>query len=355
MTPRRSPGPARPASHRPPGTGAGQVPPVRQPAEPTRVRVSAPADFLGLVPYLLGFCPKESLVLLLVRDGRVTLTARVDRPPPAAASTVAEQFLVLAGQADATGMVLFSYSADPEPARALLEHLVVELEPHGLVDALYVDHTRWWSLMCRGGCCPPEGTPYDLRTHPLAAEAVYAGLSMAPGRDDVEARVSGPAPADVDRLGRLARETASALGGLPVRRRQELMAADVAAFLAEPRGISDSDCVRLAVLAGDVQVRDVAWSRMSRADIDDHLDLWGQVVERAVTSWAPAPMCLLGMAAWISGNGALQNCCCSRARQCDPSYTMATLLEDINQRALPPTFWDELAAEVRAGVGPLAG
>jgi len=320
-----------------------------------RIKASTPADLLGLVPYLLGFCPQESLVVLLLRDGLVLLTARIDLPPPTAAAGALRQLRGLAEQHDAAGMVLFAYAADPQPTKQLVDVLIDGLEPHGLLDALYVDDSRWWSLMCPTGCCPEEGTPFDLSSHPMAAEAVYAGLTLAAGRTEIEARVAGPAGQDHDRLDALTADARSELAHLSSAERCGQMAVLVGEFLAAPRRLTDAECARLAVLARDVSVRDVAWTSMSRQAADDHVDLWEQVVARSVSPWEVAPLCLLGMAAWISGNGALQNCCTERALRADPRYSMAVLLDDINQRALPPTFWDLIATDLERSLGPLAG
>ncbi|MBA3530017.1 MAG: DUF4192 domain-containing protein, partial [Propionibacteriaceae bacterium] len=315
----------------------------RSTTSPPRVKVSTPADLLGLVPYLLGFCPQESLVVLLIRDSAVLLTARVDIPPVEATVPLIEQFAGLAERHKASGMVLFAYSEDAASARELVEGLVAGLERHGLLDALYVAADRWWSLMCDQACCPAEGTPYDLSTHPMAAEAVFAGLTAAPGRSAVEALVSGPPADDLDRLVEVSRQVSAELVDLGLAERQELMAAAVRGALVHPQPLSDADCARFAMLAADVQVRDVAWALISRADADRHVHLWGQVVARTIAPFEPAVLCLLGMAAWISGNGALQNCCADRAARIDPTYSMTGLLEEINQRALPPSFWDAMS------------
>lgn len=319
------------------------------------MKVSRPGDLVALVPYLLGFRPDESLVAVLVRDGQVLLTARVDLPPLALTGEVTDQFRSLVDQHEAAGLVLFAYSEDAQPARALLDALVVGLGSRGLLDALYVDGRRWWSLLCDRGCCPPEGTPFGSTTHPLAAEAVYAGLTAAPARTAIESQVNGPAAVDLERLSRLSEDVSRALNRRTAEQRASEMAANVSEFIDEPKGLSEADCVRLAVLAADVTVRDVAWLAMTRTDVDDHVDLWGQVVAKTVAPWQAPPLCLLGMAAWISGNGALQNCCSARARHLDPDYSLAALLDEINQRALPPSFWDLMAAEMRGAPGVLAG
>jgi hypothetical protein len=322
---------------------------------PPRVKVSGPADFLGLVPYLLGFRPQESLVLLLIRDGRVLLTARIDLPALEATAPAVEQLLDLSQRHHASGLVLLAYGSAAGRARTVAELVARELGPHGLVDALFVDDSRWWSLTCGPGCCPAAGTRYDLRNHPMAAEAVYAGLTAVAGREEIEAQVGGPPAADFGLLEVVTAAVVREQQGRAPRQRQSDMAAAVQEFLAEPRRLSDEECARFAVLAADVAVRDVAWTAMTRAGIDDHLDLWGQVVARTISPWEVPPLCLLGMAAWIAGNGALQNCCTARARRADPDYSMAGLLDDINQRALPPSFWDSIKSDLTPGPGPLAG
>src|SRR5215207_9583418 len=46
-----------------------------------RITLSRPGDLLGVVPYLVGFHPEESVVAVMLRSGRVVLTIRVDVPP----------------------------------------------------------------------------------------------------------------------------------------------------------------------------------------------------------------------------------------------------------------------------------
>lgn len=315
---------------------------------PARIRANSPADLLALVPYLLGFRPAESLVALLLRDGQVLLTARIDLPPADRADEVVDRFGDLGRRHRAAGMVLVAYSRVPGPARELLEAVVVGSTPLGLVDALYVCEQRWWSLMCRADCCPADGTLFDPLSHPLAAEAVYAGLGTVSGREVVRARVDGPGVEDVEQLRELHRQVAEELERRPRSRRVAEMSATVTRFLLLPTPLGDAQCARLAVLASDHDVRDVAWLAMEQQAIGDHLDLWGQVVARTVAPWQPAPLCLFGMAAWIAGDGALQNCCRDRVSQEDPDDPMADLLDQINALALPPDVWPALAEDLRA-------
>ena len=223
-----------------------------------------------------------------------------------------------------------------------------------LVDALLADGERWWSVLCDGPCCPAEGTPYDAGSNSLSAAAVFAGMSALPDRAAVEAwspvrrrRTSRHWPSSPTMRSR--RPIDSSVG-----ERKRLVRRLVKEAVDGPP-LSDADCLRLAVLVYNLEVRDVAWAQLSRERAEDHVALWQQVVARTPSWLASAPLCLLGMAAWVAGNGALQNCCIERVDRIDPTYTMADLLADINQRALPPHYWDELLREFRRHPEMLAG
>ena len=48
------------------------------------MRLSAPTDILATVPFLIGYHPSDSIVVLGMTDHRVTFAARDDLPPPGA-------------------------------------------------------------------------------------------------------------------------------------------------------------------------------------------------------------------------------------------------------------------------------
>ena len=330
--------------------------PLRVRQKPAAVlRAQDPADFLGVVPYLLGFHPSESLVLVLFQGKRLVVTARVDLVCEEYLDQMADRLGFIAEQHHGSRAILIGYSADADLAQANLDRAALELAWVGGVDALYADGRRWWSRNADGTSWPAEGLCYDLSSDKLAAEAVFAGLTAHPDRADIARQVAGPPGTEGPRLAALTVEVSTELESMGQRQRQELMADLVQSFLADPNLLGQREGVRLAVLARDIEVRDVAWALMERRSSQDHVDLWRQVVAVALPEVASAPLCLLGMAAWIHGNGALQVCCIERAQIIDPSYTLAALLEDINARALPPSFWDQMASEMRELSGPLVG
>ncbi len=187
-----------------------------------RLRLRKSSDVVALVPYLLGFHPRDSLVAVLLAAGRVRLTARMDLRDDTPMPVLAAELTRIRARVGASDQILLGFG--DVPVRARLQELADLVGPETL-DVLGVTGDRFWSLLGPEGACPEEGTPYDPGCHPLVAEAVLAGLSASPGRNAVEAMVAGPAEdrrADLERLaadaaaelaGRVARGAAAADGG----------------------------------------------------------------------------------------------------------------------------------------------
>ena len=331
---------------------------MRSPSSPTgnhrgdltRLRISGPADLVAVVPYLLSFHPRESLVAVLIASGRVVVTARLDLPPVDGADQVAQEIGWLADRQRADEVVVIAYSADADRARAILGRLMGELPDAPLSDAIYVDGTRWWSVACRQGCCPPEGRPYEVEAHPLAAEAVFAGLGVRADRDELRQLVAGPPPDDHERLLARAAGLAAELAAAGPEA-GDLVEATVSAALSARERPSTDTLLGLALMCRQVLVRDRAWALMERPTAPEHVQLWSDVVAVTPPELAAAPVCLLGVAAWINGDGALLNICLDRIAEVDPSYTLGHLLGDISDRALPPTYWDEWVVDLRETLG----
>jgi hypothetical protein len=231
---------------------------------------------------------------------------------------------------------------------------------HELSDVLYVGHGRWWSLSCAEDCCPLTGTPFDLRSHPLSAAAVFAGLGTRANRQELEACVSGPPQRELARLQGLATILLTDLEHLDdPGAAARLMTSLVDAAMSDPAVLDERNCLTLGLLVTDIHIRDLAWALIGLANAEKHVQLWGGVVAQVPPTLAAAPLCLLGMAAWSSGAGALLNCCCERLAEVDPDYSMGKLLREISTQALPPSLWEqmggEMQAELRAELALLAG
>lgn len=309
------------------------------------VRASDPNDILAVIPYLLTFHPEDSVILLVLRGGRVVVTARKDLRRDDDVAGIVAHFAFIADRYDAEAVVVAAYSDNKRLGLAALDQVLAALDPIEVIDALYADGARWWSRRCSGPqCCPAEGTPYDVATSKAAAQAVAAGLPALPSRQELVDQAAGPARGAVAGLEVAFEASLLEIADAPLEARCDQMAMLVEAYCLEPHELSAQECATLATLAYDVIVRDVAWLRMRRTDAEVHVDLWSQVVRHTLPPFELAPLCLLGMAAWIGGNGALQVVCIDRASAINPGYTMLRILEDINHQALPPSLWDEMSS-----------
>lgn len=312
------------------------------PATQATLRLTDPTSMLAGLPFLLGFHPENSFVILVLEGSRVKVTARVDIDAPSAA--LAAKFTAVCAEHGGDALVIIAYASDEPTGRAALEGFLDALGAHPVNEAVIADGSRWWSALCEDACCPTEGTPYDVTSHAVAAEAVLAGAAPLPNRTALAEMVQGPVEA-----GRAAAEAAfetalHTIAELDLHERSDLMALLVEDYCVHERVLTPAECAELAILAYDVQVRDIAAERIRLDDAPTHIELWRQVVQQAVEPFECAPLCLLGLAGWVAGRGALQVVCMERVEQINPNYSLLHVLEEINTRCLPPSLWGEIRA-----------
>jgi hypothetical protein len=332
-----------------------------QPEPPTPpVRIGSPAAVLSVVPHLLGFVPRKSLIVIGAgppRD-RINLTLRFDlpdRPSARVARDIAQHAVsVLTGQDQALAVVIgygpgdlvtpFADAIRKAARRARLE----------LRDILRVENDRYWSYLCRNpACCPPQGVPLQPG-HPAGAAMDAAGMAVLPDRAALAASI-GPLGGITRRSMRDAtrRAEAHAAGlvaqasgtGRPQEARRLVLLEGLSAVtdaLATYRGggrfVTDDQVAWLALALSSLRVRDDAWSRMDADFHAAHTRLWTDVVRRSEPAYLPAPASLLAFTAWQSGNGALANVALDRALAISPGYSMALLLRDTIDAGAPPSL-----------------
>jgi hypothetical protein len=315
----------------------------------SRLKIRRPDDLLAVIPYMIGFHPDEDLVAVFIKSGRVKLTTRTDIPPDSGSDELAECIDALAKRERAEALALVAYSAAALPAHRLLTRLMDRLKDLDLTDVLYVGHGRWWSLTCGEECCPLAGSPYDLMSHPVSAAAVFAGLGVRANRRELEESISGPAETDLERLEARAEALFAEHDQFdnPIAA-AALLVSTVDSAMADPSTLDETSCLLLGLLVTDSYVRDLAWARINPTDAEELVRLWGSVVSQVPPALAAAPLCLLGIAGWVAGHGALLNCCCERVSQIDPHYSMGRLLADISARAIPPSIWHEIRDGMQA-------
>lgn len=319
-----------------------------------RLAVRSPADLIAAVPYLLGFHPADSVVVLALRGRQIIFAARADLPAPGADTHQPARYLAaVTGRQGTEAATVVGYGP-AGPVTAAVDAVREALAGAGLVvlDALRVTGDRYWSYLCtEPGCCPPEGTPYDPSSSPLTAAAVFAGQVALPDRAALAARVAplgGPARTAMRQAAaRAERRLATLLDGSPAgdllggRSVRTAGAAAVrTALRRHGRGerLTDDEVAWLGLLLTHLPVRDHAWERTDGRD--GHLDLWADVLRRVEPDLVAAPASMLAFVAWRAGQGALAAVALERALAAHPDYSMALLLDDLLRRGVPPSKLD---------------
>jgi hypothetical protein len=333
------------------------------PAAVPTLRVRGPADLVQAVPYLLGFHPSRSLVLLGLDHGRVVVTARMDL------ADLAEPMLLPGtvsamnrGGADKFVGVIFDDAAlgdgrpgetRPLPWTGAAAEVSAAVERVGAVvdDVLLVSGSRMWSYTCdEPSCCPPEGEQLQPSTE-VAAVATYAGLVALPDRAAVAALLD-PAPASqraalLPRLDQAERDSvATIVRGDSVRADRSIKRAlFAAARSADSPGtqfdLSDDEVVRFGVALQRIQLRDAAWMAIDDRRIDGR-PLWRLLARRLPEPYDAPALFLFGWRTWRDGDGALAGMAAERALASDPGYSAADLLLAALSQAIDPRHMPRL-------------
>lgn len=307
------------------------------------VRLSHPVDYLAIVPYLLGYHPTLSLVILAFHDQALVNAMRHDLPygPHETRDVIATSLNILSRH-EADEIAVIGYGS-PDQTAPPLNSLQEALSPTGVQirQLLSCTQKRYWSRLDMGS---EDGTPYDLTTSAAAVGAVMAGLSALPDRAAFGATlapIDGPDREAVRQATRTARERAAAL--LPtatprywydegLRQVHEAFARSVA-----DQPITPEQVAWLGVLLTSKVIRDAAMTLLGTYAEPAHIKLWGEITRRAEPGYVAAPATLLAFAAYSSGAGTLARVALDRALSDDPRYSMATLLECGLNHAAPPS------------------
>ncbi len=185
----------------------------------TTFSISEPREILGLIPYRMGFVPRNSVVMLSLRGARrrIGLLTRMDLPAPELAEELARVLVHHLVRDEASAALFMVYSDHEDPLGAdrsavapLLEAVRREMgrSDIDLPDAWHVGPSRYRSLTCSYECCPAEGWPVgDLLSTVLGAEMTMLGASYVQTRADAMPDLR---PVDTDRVTEVERFAAQA-------------------------------------------------------------------------------------------------------------------------------------------------
>lgn len=310
-----------------------------------QLKLSGPADLISAVPYLLGFQPDHSLVVVAFAGHELQCTFRVNLP---GSVDHLDHLPSLTGQVETNAcdtVVLIAYG-EAELATACAERVALEFDIRGfeILDRFRVTDGRYYNLGCTGPCCPSEGWPLIERPD-IAAELVASGALKRPNRESID-QLFDPAPADqraaVARAVEDALHTEADLSWAEQRQR-DLTIVDQwleAATLPE----APADIAALGLALGDLDIRDYTLRQSDRYRATA-LDLWLWVARHLEEDLVAPALTVAGWCAYRTGDGVVALEALERALKCSPHYRLAHMLHDTLQAGVPPHALDSLTAE----------
>jgi hypothetical protein len=318
------------------------------------LRVNSPASLLAAIPITLRFQPNEpSIVVLGLTEPRskVGVSLRYGIASPDDAGMIARHAtgILAAQRIKAACAVGYGAGTLVTPVADALRAKFAETGI-AVVEFLRAQDGRYWSYLCADpGCCPPDGTTYDLTEHPITRQYASEALTSREALAAILAPVTGRTARSMRKATRTAEQRTPRLAinaadqGRAGRRAllQPLLKAVADAINTYRAGgafESHEDAAYLALALTWLQVRDDAWARMLPEHRKDHLRLWTDLTTLAPGRYAVAPAALLAFVAWQDGDGALANVALDRALAVNPRYSMATLLRQALDSGAPPSM-----------------
>ncbi|MEV0372352.1 DUF4192 family protein [Streptomyces sp. NPDC050636] len=374
-------GPAGPA--KPADSSAHPADAAQSPETEAQVTLRSPAELADALPYLMGFYPDDSIVLVALHGergrfgGRVRLGIPTDTTQWPDVSDQLADCLVSAGQDRATRPVGILVFLCQEPAagesgkdvkdrlRPLAQRLRTACGALDVpvIEALCISNGRYWSYCCPDfRCCPADGTQLVMPgTSVMAAAAAYAGMQVRGSLKAMEARLTprtGTRAADQEKaldaaagalVPRMLRQDGAAvvrrdtldLAGAMIRRfRQDTPSgSNRARDACDDALITDGEAADLILGLQDRVTRDRAAEWMDGPEAAPALRLWRALARRCAGGYAEhaaAPLTLAGWVCWSTEDGPSARVALGRALSVDPDYLFAQLLHRAINDGLDP-------------------
>ena len=321
--------------------------------------LTSPHDLLAAIPFLIGYHPQNSLVMVALKDDAVGMAMRVDLPSDIAAESydlLASHFVREEAQAAFIVAYADDSAADPE---AVLINTSAALMRAGIdiKESLIVQNNRFRSMLCSDPtCCPPEGSAIPaLDTSRIAAEHVIAGHPMPFENVDglVQSIAAVPSAFDISWQDEVQHfwisSDAEEVNDLQCDGATAVI--DLAGEYLHRRGAEDRELVaRVIGRLSDIQVRDFALGSHSDETSDSYWTMWRDLLRIAPRGFVAPVACLFAAMAYERGEGALAHKALDRALHDDDQYSLALLLRRVFTAGWPPQSFTAMRAELHPKV-----
>ncbi|GAB1514191.1 hypothetical protein JCM33774_62330 [Actinophytocola sp. KF-1] len=300
------------------------------------------------IPYVIGFPPTDSLVLLTFnRSPTLTLgtTIRADLPDRDHVEAVAEQLVSATKQNEAVAAIAVVVGGTAEEHRPLITAL---RQGFAANDILLV-HASWVHRIHHGErwqcyldpCC--AGDIPDPQTSALAVAAAIAGNPTYRTREEMAEHLAPDAP---ETLARREELLDAHLRTPRAPYTEDDLATDLALLtniLTDAENspdlptLTDRQVVRLARALSQQEVKDECLASALTPNPEAAERLWTVLVRALPAPERAEPAVLLGMSAYLRGAGTLAALAVRTALDANPSHELAKLLyAALTQATVPP-------------------
>jgi hypothetical protein len=320
--------------------------------------LTSPHDLLAAIPFLIGYHPENSLVLVALKDDSVGMAMRVDMPTdiaPESYDLLASHFQREA--ADAALIVAYVDSeTDPEP---VLIYTSAALLRTGISikESLIVSDGRYRSMLCHDSeCCSPLGSPIpDIDSSRIAAEHVIAGHPMPFANVSGLVQSIAALPSAMEESWQSEVRTfwieSDSENLIDLQRDGATAVIDLAGEYVQGRGAEDRELVaRVIGRISDIQVRDYALGSHNDETADAYWQMWRELLLIAPRGFVAPIASIFAALAYERGEGALAHKALDRALADDERYSLALLLRRVFTAGWPPQSFSAMRAQLHPKV-----
>lgn len=325
--------------------------------------LTSPHDLLAAIPFLIGYHPSDSLVIVSLKEDCVGMAMRVDYPT-ANSPDACDALIYHLVREGAQGALVVAYVPDGRTdGEEILANISTSLSRVEIPtrESLLICNGRWRSVLCCDReCCPCDGNELpEISSSRVAVEQVAEGRPMPYGNREGMADSIASLPLSLD--GDFVSEVAKAHIDLEcenpqiAQREGALAVLDLASrFIAGSLGrdIAGDQKLSSKVLGSlsDIQVRDFALGSHDEASIEIYWTMWRYLIRIAPSGFIAPVASLLAAVSYEKGEGALAQRCLDRALADDPSYSLAILLRRVFSAGWPPESFSAMRKDLHPKV-----
>lgn len=315
--------------------------------------LTSPHDLLVAIPFLVGFNPNDSIILISLKSDEIGLALRMDFPESLSGDQLEELTRHLIRNDADSAIAVFYLPEKIESSHPIIKQINDCLLNSSLAlrESLVVKDGRWRSVLCRDEiCCPPEGNLLpDISSSRVAAEQIASGKPF-PYKDlkALEDSIAGNSE-NLELLELISQIPDINYENSPVNL-QRAGAESVIDFISDfsADGVCRDQKLIAMVLVRlrDLQVRDFALGSVSHETLDIYFNAWRWLLRIAPQGYVAPVANLFAAVAYEKGDGALAHRALDRAENDEPGYAMTCLLRQVFNAGWEPAAFAALRAEL---------